>query len=141
MEEFRKLHQYLERTFPLVYRSGHVEVSTVNEHSLVFEWTGKEENWNQMKPVLFCAHLDVVPVGNVEDWIIHDPFSGKIDDETDIVWERGAIDNKHNVIAQLFAIEHLLAKGVTQLERLVFVTCGHDEEIGGDEGAKHIVSS
>ncbi len=48
-----------------------------------------------------------------------------------------AIDNKNNLVAQLGALEEILVSGHLP-SRTVFVTCGHDEEIGGLEGAKRI---
>lgn len=48
-----------------------------------------------------------------------------------------AIDNKHNVVAQLGALEEILSSGKLP-KRTLYITCGHDEEIGGLEGAKRI---
>ena len=40
-----------------------------------------------------------------------------------------AIDNKHNVVAQLGALEEILSSGKLP-KRTLYITCGHDEEIG-----------
>lgn len=48
-----------------------------------------------------------------------------------------AIDNKNNVISQLAAIELLIEHKVTP-PRTVFLALGHDEEIGGENGAAYI---
>lgn len=48
-----------------------------------------------------------------------------------------AIDNKHNVISQLAAMELLIQQKVTP-PRTVYLALGHDEEIGGNQGAAYI---
>ena len=51
-----------------------------------------------------------------------------------------AVDNKCNALAQLAAIENILSSSELfhQLDRTVFVAIGHDEEIGGKNGAANI---
>ncbi|CAK9007171.1 Probable carboxypeptidase S-like 2, partial [Durusdinium trenchii] len=132
--ELLKLHELLRERFPLVHSSTFVTRTVVNDLSLLYEWQGSDPN---AQPVMLCAHLDVVPTPHADEWAVDDPFGGLVDDEG-IVWGRGAIDNKHNVLTQLFALESLLEEGVTQLERTVFFAFGHDEEIGGYEGAQEI---
>lgn len=51
--------------------------------------------------------------------------------------ELEAIDNKNNVISQLAAIELLIEHKVTP-SRTVYLALGHDEEIGGENGAAYI---
>lgn len=131
---FLELHELLKTSFPLVFSSDFVSYEIINDYSILIEWKGSNP---KRKPVLFAAHLDVVPEGNKEDWSIDNPFSGEIDEEGTI-WGRGAIDNKHNVVCQLMAVEHMLANGIEQLEHSVFIALGHDEEIGGNDGAREI---
>ena len=54
-----------------------------------------------------------------------------------IYWGRGAIDDKINVIGLLEAAEQLLGSGFAP-RRTIYLAFGHDEEIGGPEGALHI---
>ena len=82
------------------------------------------------------SHQDVVPV-DVETrarWV-HEAFSGAIDDG--IIWGRGAVDIKSGVLGSMEAIEDLLSKGY-QPKRDIYLAYGHDEEIGGDNGAANI---
>ena len=65
------------------------------------------------------------------------PFAGAVDDG--FVWGRGAWDDKGNLIAQLEAVEALLASGFKP-RRTVYLVFGHDEEVGGQRGAVHIVA-
>mmetsp|Transcript_12388 Transcript_12388/g.24088 ORF Transcript_12388/g.24088 Transcript_12388/m.24088 type:complete len:638 (+) Transcript_12388:767-2680(+) len=132
--QFLALHKLLQDSFPLVHESPHIERTVINKYSLLYEWKGKSQ---ELPPIMLCAHLDVVPTPNAASWSIPDPFSGEIDDNG-VIWGRGAIDNKHNVIAQMQAVESLLQAGVTQPERTVFLAMGHDEELGGVDGAKYI---
>ena len=50
------------------------------------------------------------------------------------VWGRGALDDKSGVIAILEAVNYLLEKNFSP-RRTVYLSFGHDEEIGGRRGA------
>jgi carboxypeptidase PM20D1 len=86
-----------------------------------------------LKPALFMSHTDVVPVepGTEGEWT-HPAFAGVVADG--VIWGRGAVDNKNGVIAWLESTERLLADGYTP-KRTLYLAFGHDEELGGDEGA------
>ncbi|WP_266205723.1 M20/M25/M40 family metallo-hydrolase [Pontibacter kalidii] len=129
--EFERLHAYLAQAFPLVHERLQVEV--INNYSLLYTWAGQDE---QLKPVLFTAHMDVVPVeaASEEEWL-EEPFAGIVKDG--YVWGRGTMDDKYRVVAMLEAVERLLEQGY-EPERTLYLAFGHDEEIGGDEGAGKI---
>jgi len=129
-----ELHELLKERFPLIHSNENVKQSVINKYSLLYEWAGTDPS---LEPLMLCAHLDVVPTPNASHWSVDDPFCGSIDKEGTI-WGRGAIDNKHNVIAQLMALEFFLAEGKMQPTRTIFIAFGHDEEIGGNDGARHI---
>ena len=82
------------------------------------------------------GHIDVVPVipGTEEDWD-QPPFGGVIADGS--IWGRGAIDDKASVMSILEAVEYLVSSG-HQPERTIYLAFGHDEEVGGDLGARVI---
>ena len=130
-EAFRRLHALLEGSFPRVHET--LERSTVNEHSLVFRWAGSDPT---LKPILLLAHMDVVPVepGTEGDWG-QPPFSGAVVDGE--IWGRGAMDDKTAVMGILEAVESLLATGFAP-KRTVMLAFGHDEEVGGRDGAQAI---
>lgn len=121
----RALHELLRKSFPRAHER--LEVTQVNTYSLLYKWEGSDKS---LKPIMLCAHLDVVPAPG--EWE-QPPFSGNIVDG--VVWGRGAIDNKHNVVGELAAVEELL-KGGFEPRRTVYVAFGHDEEISGFQGAK-----
>ena len=82
------------------------------------------------------SHQDVVPVDSeTRDRWSHAPFAGDISDG--IIWGRGAIDIKSGVLGSMEAVENLIAKGF-QPKRSLYLAFGHDEEIGGQHGAKKI---
>ena len=62
-------------------------------------------------------------------------LSGKIDDT--YVWGRGALDDKSGVIAILEAVNYLLENNFSP-KRTVYLSFGHDEEIGGNMGAAKV---
>jgi carboxypeptidase PM20D1 len=82
------------------------------------------------------AHMDVVPVdpATEKSWT-HGPFSGQVTDG--YIWGRGTMDDKASVLGILEAAEQLLAEGFKP-QRTVFLAFGHDEEIGGNNGAAKI---
>lgn len=131
--EFFKFHDYLEEKFPLVHK--HLTKELVNGIGLVFTWVGTNPS---LKPVLFTAHQDVVPV-NRETWgsWTYPPFSGYYDEKTDDIWGRGSIDCKNMLIGELQAIEKLLSEGYKP-ERGVVLSFGFDEESSGLLGASHL---
>jgi carboxypeptidase PM20D1 len=130
---FEDLRRYLEAAFPLVHET--LEVETVGGYSLLYTWPGSDP---ALPPVILLAHSDVVPIepGTEGDWT-HPPFSGQIVEGE--VWGRGAMDDKASLMGLLEAAEGLLARGFGP-ERTLFLSFGHDEEIGGVEGARAVAS-
>jgi carboxypeptidase PM20D1 len=128
---FNAMHAYLQLSFPRVHRQLRREA--VGDHSLLYTWEGSDP---RLQPLLLAGHMDVVPVedGTERSWQ-HEPFSGRISDG--FIWGRGAIDNKSTVIGTLEAVEMLLAEGVRPV-RTVYLAFGHDEEVGGLNGAREI---
>ena len=130
---FAELHAYLERAFPLVH--ARLQRETIASHSLLYTWRGRDSS---LKPILPSGHMDVVPVesGTEAKWQ-HAPFAGRIADG--FVWGRGAIDDKSAVLGTLEAVEALLAEGL-EPARTVYLAFGHDEEVGGTNGARAIAT-
>lgn len=124
---FAAFHSFLMESFPLVFEQ--LELERINEWTLFFTWAGADP---ALKPVVLMGHQDVVPAENPERWT-HPPFSGAIAE--DRVWGRGAIDNKNIVMAVLETIELKLREGFVP-ERTIKLVFGHDEEIGGADGAR-----
>lgn len=127
-KQFARFADYLRTSFPRVH--AQLKRETLAGHSLLYTWTGRDA---PAKPLLLMAHMDVVPVepGTEKLWQ-HAPFSGAMADG--FVWGRGALDDKGSLVAQFEAIESLLAEGFTPA-RSIYLALGHDEEIGGKQGA------
>jgi carboxypeptidase PM20D1 len=130
-DEFRKLHAYLEQRFPRVHAALKREV--VGDLSLLYTWPGTDA---KARPIMLMAHQDVVPIapGTEASWKAS-PFGGEIKDG--FVWGRGGWDDKANLVAQLEAVEMLLASGF-QPRQTVHLAFGADEEVGGLRGAVQI---
>lgn len=128
---FTQLHDYLSSQFPRTHQRLNRE--TVSRLSLLYTWPGSEA---ALDPLVLLAHLDVVPVeaGSENLWR-HAPFSGAVADGH--VWGRGALDNKSSALAQLEAVELLIARGFKP-RRTIYLAFGHDEEVGGEDGAARI---
>ncbi len=125
---FEQFIRYLEQAYPSAHAV--LEREIVNGYSLLYRWKGRDEN---LKPVLFMAHIDVVPVeeGTEQDWH-YPPFSGALAEG--FVWGRGTMDIKNQLISVLEAVEYLAAEGFTPA-RDFYLAFGHDEETRGEEGA------
>lgn len=128
---FEEMHRTLERMYPRVHAA--LTRERINEYSLLYTWRGRAE---ELEPVLFCAHMDVVPADPVTraEWT-HPPFSGEIADGQ--VWGRGALDMKSTLITLMEAVEGLIRAGY-QPERTLYLGFGHDEEVSGQGGARQI---
>jgi carboxypeptidase PM20D1 len=124
--------RYLKAQFPRVHAALPPEAVG---HSLLYTWPGRDP---AARPLLLLAHMDVVPVepGTEGKWT-HPPFGGVVADGH--VWGRGARDDKSSVLALLETAEWLLARDFTPA-RTVYLAFGHDEEVGGQEGAKKIAA-
>lgn len=129
-DAFAALHAHLEASFPLVHEWTQREV--VNGFSLLYTLEGTDPN---LDPILFAAHQDVVPVDPDGTWQ-QPPFSGAL--VAGEIWGRGALDNKSGVLGAMEALETLLADGFRPA-RTIYLAFGHDEEVGGEEGAAEIV--
>ena len=127
-EEFLKMHKYLEEIYPLVHK--HLTKEVMGKCGLVFHWkgTGKSDKL----PILFCAHQDVVPEGDWNNWK-YPPFSGHIDEEG-VMWGRGSGDCKMTLMAEMEAVEALLEEGYTP-DYDIYMAFGYNEEIMGGPGA------
>lgn len=130
-EEFRKLHAYLEQRFPRLHAALQREV--VGGLSLLYTWRGSDPN---ARPIALMAHHDVVPIepGTAKQWT-HGAYAGELRDG--FVWGRGTWDDKGNLVAQMEAIEMLVASGF-QPRQTVYLISGADEEVGGLRGAQQI---
>ncbi|WP_019027216.1 M20/M25/M40 family metallo-hydrolase [Colwellia piezophila] len=122
---------FLEVSFPKTF--DQLEVTKINDYALVLKWQGSDDS---LLPALMLAHSDVVPVepSSLEQWRF-EPFSGEIKDG--FIWGRGALDDKASLISSLEAVEFLLSQGHQPLRSFYFAF-GHDEEVGGELGAKKI---
>ncbi|HPU01736.1 MAG: M20/M25/M40 family metallo-hydrolase [Firmicutes bacterium] len=128
---FELFIRYLEQAYPQAHAV--LEREIVNGYSLLYRWKGRDAS---LKPVLFLAHIDVVPVekGTEQDWL-YPPFSGALAEG--FVWGRGTMDVKNQLISIMEAVECLAAEGFTP-SRDFYLAFGHDEETRGEEGAVKI---
>ncbi len=130
--ELEGLHADLATAFPKVHATLKREI--IGDHSLLYTWQGSDA---AKKPIILCAHMDVVPVepGTEKAWT-HPAYDGVV--EGGFVWGRGTIDDKGSLIAVMEAVESLLAEGFAPAAT-VYLGFGQDEEISGRAGAAKIV--
>ncbi len=132
-DQFTGLHDHLEQTYPALHTA--LEKETVSDYSLLYRWPGSDP---ELQPVLLMAHMDVVPIepGTEDQWE-HPPFAGAVADG--YIWGRGAMDDKGSFTAIFEAVNRLAAEGYTP-QRTLYLAFGHDEEIGGANGAVKIAA-
>jgi len=126
--QFTGLQEYIEKSFPLVHST--LEKKVINNYALLYIWKGSDPSLN---PILLLGHQDVVPVA-AEGWQ-HEPFSGDI--AGGYIWGRGTLDDKGCIFNIMEAAEYLIKDGFKPA-RSIYFAFGHDEEIGGMQGAKKI---
>jgi carboxypeptidase PM20D1 len=132
--EFATLHRHLKTRYPRVHAT--LEREVIGGRSLLYTWRGSDAG---ARPIALLAHQDVVPLApGTEALWKKPPFSGVIEDGQ--VWGRGTLDDKSNLVTQLEAVELLLASGF-QPKRTVYLVFGHDEEVGGRQGALQVVNT
>ncbi len=125
-DAFKAFHAWLKRTYPHAHTQ--LEREIIHTYTLHYIWQGTNQ---ELEPILLTAHQDVVPEGDLSGWE-HPPFAGETADG--YLWGRGSIDVKIQIIEIFEAIELLISKGFKP-ERTVHLCFGHDEELGGTDGA------
>jgi len=131
--EFEKLREVLLQAYPLIHEN--LELEIINNFGLLYTWKGSDKT---LKPFLLMSHQDVVPVSpNTEHLWTHPSFSGFKSKQ--FIYGRGTLDVKSGIIAQMEAIEAMLKKGFRP-KRTLYLAYGHDEEVGGNNGAMRIAA-
>jgi carboxypeptidase PM20D1 len=124
-----KIHRdflsFFQDTFPNLH--NRTQVTEFDEFGRIYHITGKNP---ALSPILLLSHYDVVPVQR-DLWSV-DPFAGII--ENDVLYGRGAMDDKHRIMAWAETVEQLLVEG-WQPERSIYLAFGGDEEVQGFKGA------
>jgi carboxypeptidase PM20D1 len=130
--QFSAFIDWVHTSYPRVHQS--LDYIQLND-TMLYRWLGSDAS---LQPILVTGHYDVVPVipGSESQWQ-QPPFSGAIVDG--LIWGRGALDDKSGVLGILEAVTYLLDAG-HQPQRTVYLSFGHDEEIGGREGAAAVAA-
>jgi carboxypeptidase PM20D1 len=130
--QFTAFIDWVHTSYPRVHES--LDYIQLND-TMLYRWQGSDSS---LQPILVTGHYDVVPVipGSESQWQ-QPPFSGAIVDG--LIWGRGALDDKSGVLGILEAVTYLLDAG-HQPKRTVYLSFGHDEEIGGPEGAAAVAA-
>ncbi len=124
---FEKL---LDSIFPLC--DSLLDKEQINTYSRLYTWKGTDPS---LKPLLLTAHMDVVPVEE-KNWTVS-PFGGIL--KGGYIYGRGSLDDKVSVMGILESVEMLLKENFRP-KRTVLLAFGHDEEVGGKNGATQIAS-
>ncbi len=127
-EQLNAMTEFLKKRYPNVMST--LGMLSLDGGSMLLRWRAPQRS--DSLPVLFCAHLDVVPAG--DSWT-EPPFEGIRRDGKII--GRGAVDCKGTVIALMEAVSTLIDEGYFP-RRDIYFAFGHDEETGGKQGAKEI---
>ena len=130
-DAFLAFRRHLARHFPRTH--DQLEVELVSGHSLLFRWPGSDPS---LAGTVLLAHQDVVPVdtGSEGDWV-HPPYAAAVEDG--FIWGRGSLDDKFGLFSIIEAVE-ALAEENFRPRRTLYLVFGHDEEVGGRNGAVKI---
>ncbi|XP_061122631.1 N-fatty-acyl-amino acid synthase/hydrolase PM20D1.2-like [Syngnathus typhle] len=122
-------NSFLRRAFPTLFTSSSVHHQVVANYSHLFWVPGSQPD---LAPYLLLAHIDVVPATESDGWLAP-PFSAQ--ERDGFIYGRGTIDDKGSLMGILQALEYLLMKGYAP-RRGFYIGLGHDEEVGGQQGAQ-----
>lgn len=128
---FNDFLTFLRVSFPRVHNT--MEDMLFNDFTPLYHWEGSDLS---LDPILLMGHYDVVPIDStdINNWE-QEPFSGRVQDG--YIWGRGSLDDKFTVMALMETAEYLIAEGY-QPQRSIYFAFGHDEEVGGEEGARTV---
>ena len=129
---FEQFWKFVEKSYPLVTKL--VKQQSFNKYSRLFTWEGTNPS---LKPYVFMAHIDVVPIEKATEnqWTVP-PFGGLV--INDQIYGRGVADDKSSVISLLESVEKLLTINFKPL-CTIYLSFGHDEETIG-HSARDIAS-
>ena len=128
---FNDFLTFLRISFPRVHNT--MDDTLFNDYTPLYFWEGSDPS---LDPILLMGHYDVVPIDStdIDSWE-QEPFSGRAQDG--YIWGRGAMDDKFTVMALMETAEYMIAEGY-QPQRSIYFAFGHDEEIGGEDGARAV---
>lgn len=130
---FVELHSRLREHFPLTHEVG--EVIDVPPHALLIRVPADPTSPTAgADPVVLMAHMDVVPLGDESLWT-HPPLAAEVVDG--VIWGRGTLDDKGQLVAVIAAVESLLADG-QRPARDVWLSFGSDEEVMGSSARRAV---
>jgi acetylornithine deacetylase/succinyl-diaminopimelate desuccinylase-like protein len=97
---------------------------------------------NDDLPIVFTlvAHSDTVPVGDHTRWT-HPPFGGQVDETRQVLYGRGACDNKGGIAVALYTLKRLQASLPQDFRGKVILAVVADEESGANSpvGLRHLM--
>ncbi len=130
-EEFLGFIDWLRASYRQVHEK--MDLQLLGDYTLLYRWRGRDST---AMPILLTGHYDVVPVSPAtQDQWSHPAFDGAVVDG--IIWGRGTQDDKSAVIAIMEAATALIQSGFVP-ERTIYLSFGHDEENGGNDGAAKV---
>ncbi len=125
---FLRFHALLRELFPALFAA--CQVREVPEGALLLKLPGE----SAVRPLVFCGHMDVVPVHNRAQWRF-DPFVPQ--EENGYLYGRGAADMKSHLICLLYAAEQLV-KGGWRPKNDIWFALSSDEEVRGGSMARMV---
>lgn len=131
-DELVKLINLIANSYPEIHRSPFIKRECVSNLTLLYTIEGSNKN---LRPYLLTTHLDVVPAVD-EKWTAARPFGADLRPDEHI-YARGTIDAKHLLVSMLEALENMIKNGFRPT-RSFYLVFGHDEEVGGIEGAQSV---
>lgn len=130
-DQLLKLIRHIEVSFPYIHRSNFIKREIVANYTLIYTIEGRNR---RLRPYMLTSHMDVVPAVP-EKWS-QDPFHAVVKEDGHL-YARGAMDAKHLLMSMMEALETMVKNG-QQPDRSFYMVFGHDEEVGGVEGAKTV---
>ena len=125
LDEFKKYKVFVEKRYSEILKDIRVKFYWL-EYTLLIHLKPSTQKLTERRPVLFLAHIDVVPAA-AEDWEFP-PFNAT--EKDGYVYARGTIDNKNSAFAHFESLEYFLKNKTRVINRDIFVGFPEDEEGG-----------
>jgi carboxypeptidase PM20D1 len=127
--QFERFRTAIRDLYPLTHAA--LERQRIGDGGILMRWAGTQPG----APIVLMGHYDVV-VATDEGWT-YPPFAATIAERSgrQVLWGRGAIDNKGQVVAILEAVEAELRAGHRPQHDVYLAFGGDEETVGSDATA------
>jgi carboxypeptidase PM20D1 len=138
--QYKQFIEQLQQDYPRIHSK--MDIKCINKLSYIYCWKGKDD---KLEPILFLKNYDtpyhkrpaIIPDTSMINHMKRVYANIPAIQNEDYIHGYGTQYAKSSLYALLEVIESLITMGF-QPQRDIYLTLGHDNEIGGQDGSKEI---